>query len=203
METGYEVVAEGSSMKKFLNKDEAFTLIELLVVVAIIGILAGVSVVSYNGYTKHAKNNADQANLKSITNFLLAEFTKCEMDMSGFIFNNYDCSQANDPGISVITNYFDQNKLFKNPYNTSQSALVSSSPCSPGQIAITKPSKGVYSINYYSSSNNKIQTNTINTKWVPVNTGTNTTWTTVNTGCSVTWTQVNTGSNTQWKSVNP
>ena len=63
METGYEVVVEGSSMKKFLNKDEAFTLIELLVVVAIIGILAGVSVVSYNGYTKYAKNNADQANL--------------------------------------------------------------------------------------------------------------------------------------------
>ena len=46
-------------------KRNGFTLIELLVVVAIIGILAAVGVVAYNGYTKSAKINATKANHKT------------------------------------------------------------------------------------------------------------------------------------------
>ena len=38
-----------------MRDNKAFTLIELLVVVAIIGILAAVGVVAYNGYTSSAK----------------------------------------------------------------------------------------------------------------------------------------------------
>jgi len=46
------------------NNNKAFTLIELLVVVAIIGILAAVGVVAYNGYTGAAKIKATQTNYK-------------------------------------------------------------------------------------------------------------------------------------------
>ena len=45
---------------------KAFTLIELLVVVAIIGILAAVGVVAYNGYTGAAKVAAAKTNFKTI-----------------------------------------------------------------------------------------------------------------------------------------
>ena len=50
---------------------KAFTLIELLVVVAIIGILAAVGVVAYNGYTNSAKKNV----VKSMS----AEIKKCDL----------------------------------------------------------------------------------------------------------------------------
>ena len=48
-----------------MNK-KGFTLIELLVVVAIIGILAAVGVVAYNGYTSGVKKSAVESNFKII-----------------------------------------------------------------------------------------------------------------------------------------
>ena len=57
---------------------KAFTLIELLVVVAIIGILAAVGVVAYNGYTKAAKINAVKHNFKEIVNFINLKFPQAQ-----------------------------------------------------------------------------------------------------------------------------
>ena len=59
------------------SKLKGFTLIELLVVVAIIGILAAVGVVAYNGYTASAKASAAKANFKLVTNYMASEVTRC------------------------------------------------------------------------------------------------------------------------------
>ena len=58
---------------------KAFTLIELLVVVAIIGILAAVGVVAYNGYTTAAKVNATKTNHSNVVRFIMTEIKKCDL----------------------------------------------------------------------------------------------------------------------------
>ena len=58
-------------MKKKRNK--GFTLIELLVVVAIIGILASVGVVAYNGYTESAKKASAGSNHNSVKKWIQNE----------------------------------------------------------------------------------------------------------------------------------
>ena len=66
---------------------KAFTLIELLVVVAIIGILAAVGTVAYNGYTLGAKVNATKAQYKTVVNHQIHEITKCQLGMIDTIGN--------------------------------------------------------------------------------------------------------------------
>ena len=69
------------------TKIKGFTLIELSVVVAIIGILAAVGVVAYNGYTTAAKVNATKAQYKTLVKHQIAEITKCQLGMIDNIGN--------------------------------------------------------------------------------------------------------------------
>ena len=67
-------------------KHKGFTLIELLVVVAIIGILAAVGVVAYNGYTGSAKSSTAKSTCKSVEKFIRLEITKCNAGLTDWIF---------------------------------------------------------------------------------------------------------------------
>ena len=63
-------------------KQKGFTLIELLVVVAIIGILAAVGVVAYNGYTSSAKASTTKSNHNLVVKQVNLILTSCEIEGS-------------------------------------------------------------------------------------------------------------------------
>ena len=62
-----------------MSKNRGFTLIELLVVVAIIGILAAVGVVAYNGYTAKAKDTVLKQSHDTVIKYLYAQKASCEL----------------------------------------------------------------------------------------------------------------------------
>ena len=80
-----------------MKNNKGFTLIELLVVVAIIGILAAVGTVAYQGYTSGAKKNATKSNHASVTKFIAAELAKCNMGEANVMLG---AEIAADPAIT-------------------------------------------------------------------------------------------------------
>ena len=101
---------------KLINQ-KAFTLIELLVVVAIIGILAAVGVVAYNGYTGAAKVSAAKSNYTTIVKYVHANLAKCLVDPQASIPGT-ECSRINETGFHELVAmgiYREQNSKLSNP----------------------------------------------------------------------------------------
>ena len=96
-------------------KKNGFTLIELLVVVAIIGILAAVGVVAYNGYTNSAKISVSKSNHNTAVKKLNLLIQECNMSSNGkvelMLKKMIRLNMKKDVGMMLILIYFSDNIL--------------------------------------------------------------------------------------------
>jgi prepilin-type N-terminal cleavage/methylation domain-containing protein len=155
--------------------NKAFTLIELLVVVAIIGILAAVGVVAYNGYTGAAKSVAIKSQHKNISKFIQYELTKCSMGESFIEFKEtlgqkkWNCDYGNDwSTVSQLSQGFSRYFQYQSAYRGSpKNILTGKNACcigygaqdnAPGNHAIGAVAQGTMSFSDWvkAGSPNKI-----------------------------------------------
>ena len=105
-----------------MKNNKGFTLIELLVVVAIIGILAAVGTVAYQGYTAGAQKNAAKSNQASVVKYIAAEDQKCNIGEAEAMSGNLTCEgrSADDVIDAAVLALAD----FKNPFSSSNAAVT-------------------------------------------------------------------------------
>ena len=140
---------------------KGFTLIELLVVVAIIGILAAVGVVAYNGYTSSTKASTVKANINLIVKKLKNEMALCEAkapNERAYVggaggYRGIVCSEMvaggnnwADINNAITTYHFD----IKNVYNKGRPGI--STPCSTYEPGLPKQESFVGTIWFCPSS---------------------------------------------------
>ena len=125
------------------NKNKkGFTLIELLVVVAIIGALAAVGVVAYNGYIGAARENSTKSIHNGVAKYIANEAAKCALDESATIMGAQDCDDSTADIITALTG--DDSPLQdKDPYDGG-AAIVGAKPATKarGNVVLSDDDDG-------------------------------------------------------------
>ena len=94
----------GRSMTNKNKNKKGFTLIELLVVVAIIGALAAVGVVAYNGYIGAARENSSKSIHNGVAKYIANEAAKCALDENATIMGGtITCTTGTDDILTLLT----------------------------------------------------------------------------------------------------
>ena len=134
------------SIKKNIKKNKAFTLIELLVVVAIIGILASVGTVAYNGYTAAAQEAASRTKHNTLVKYISSELARCLVSPANteVLANNgiagIECNTVRNN--NAIQNQVDLFTFanFENPYGGGAgvtTGIIDTNPANQGITTIT------------------------------------------------------------------
>tara|TARA_A100001388_G_scaffold229460_1_gene181253 strand:- start:509 stop:964 length:456 start_codon:yes stop_codon:yes gene_type:complete len=119
-----------------MKNNKGFTLIELLVVVAIIGILAAVGTVAYQGYIEGANKSATKSNHASAVKYVAAETAKCSIDQSGTAMDGeLDCTTRKD-ATNVATAAQTALADFKNSFDSTKAAIIITGKLELGQTKI-------------------------------------------------------------------
>ena len=101
---------------------KGFTLVELLVVVAILGVLAAVGIVLFDGFLGRTKENASRANHKNFYNLVSSYALKCSMGNESIEYNDtkgikgtLNCPANIDSFINIMNQHLYSSNI-QNPY---------------------------------------------------------------------------------------
>tara|TARA_B100001769_G_C22052039_1_gene565503 strand:- start:822 stop:1322 length:501 start_codon:yes stop_codon:yes gene_type:complete len=130
-------------MKK--TNQKGFTLIELLVVVAIIGILAAVGVVAFQGFLGNARDNVTKSNHAAVVKWFSSEVTKCALGDTSLSYQSNEAATTSTD-VTCVTNLAGGHcaaaivhlcfQGFKNPHDQSCAIIDSSTASVAGDTKI-------------------------------------------------------------------